>query len=36
MAELKDGSFYYIEKLSLVDEAFVDALGGINYKFIYV
>lgn len=26
---LRDGSFYYIEKLDMVDECFVDALGGL-------
>jgi len=26
---LRDGSFYYIEKLDKVDECFVDALGGL-------
>lgn len=29
IAKLKDGSFYYIEKLDTVDEAFGDALGGL-------
>ena len=29
IAKLRDGSFYYIEKLDIVDEAFADALGGL-------
>jgi len=29
IADLKDGNFYYIEKLDTVDEAFVDCLGGL-------
>ena len=29
IAKLKDGSFYYVEKLDTVDEMFVDALGGL-------
>jgi len=29
MSRLRDGSFYYIDKLSTVDEAFVNALGGL-------
>jgi hypothetical protein len=29
VANLKDGNFYFIEKLDTVDEAFADALGGL-------
>ncbi len=29
ISKLKDGSFYYVEKLDTVDEMFVDALGGL-------
>jgi hypothetical protein len=29
LAKLKSGSFYYIEKLNRVNEAFADALGGL-------
>ena len=29
IAELKDGTFFYIEKLDMVDECFVDCLGSI-------
>jgi len=29
IANLRDGSFYFIEKLDTVDEAFVDCLGGL-------
>ena len=29
LATIKDGNFYYIEKLDLVDEFFVNALGGL-------
>ena len=29
IAALRDGNFYFIEKLDLVDECFVDALGGL-------
>jgi hypothetical protein len=27
ISKLRDGNFYFIEKLDLVDECFVDALG---------
>lgn len=29
ISNLRDGSFYYIEKLETVEESFVDALGGL-------
>lgn len=29
ISNLKDGSFYYIENIKTVDEAFVNALGGL-------
>lgn len=29
MCSLKDGNFYFINKLSSLDEAFCNALGGI-------
>jgi len=29
ISKIKDGSFYYVEKLDVVDEMFVDALGGL-------
>lgn len=29
ISKLRDGSFYYINQLSTVDEAFVNALGGL-------
>ena len=29
IANLKDGNFYYIETLEIVNECFVDALGGL-------
>lgn len=29
ISKLRDGSFYYIEKLDTVDESFADALGGL-------
>ena len=29
IANLKDGNFYYIETLDIVNECFVDALGGL-------
>ena len=29
VAKLKDGAFYYVEKLDQVDECFVDCLGGL-------
>lgn len=29
IAKLKDGNFYYVEKLDTVDEMFVDALGAL-------
>ena len=29
LAKLKDGNFYYIENLKLVDKCFLDALGGL-------
>jgi len=29
IADLRDGNFYFIEKLDTVDEAFVDCLGGL-------
>lgn len=29
ISKLKDGNFYFIEKLDKVDECFVDALGGL-------
>ena len=29
IAKLRDGGFYYVEKLDVVDEMFVDALGGL-------
>lgn len=29
IAKLKDGNFYYVEKLNQVDEMFTDALGGL-------
>jgi Mg-chelatase subunit ChlD len=29
LAQLKDGSFYFIDKLDTVDEVFVDCLGGL-------
>lgn len=33
IANLKDGGFYYIQNFSLVDECFVDALGGSHLFF---
>lgn len=29
ISQLKDGNFYYVEKLEQVDEMFIDALGGL-------
>jgi len=29
ISNLRDGNFYYIEKLEMVEESFVDALGGL-------
>ena len=29
LSSLKDGNFYYIETLDIVNECFVDALGGL-------
>ncbi len=29
ISKLKDGNFYFVEKLEQVDEMFVDALGGL-------
>jgi hypothetical protein len=29
ISKLKDGGFYYVEKLDTVDEMFMDALGGL-------
>lgn len=29
ISQLKDGNFYYVEKLDQVDEMFTDALGGL-------
>jgi hypothetical protein len=29
IADLRDGNFYYIENLDLIDACFVDALGGL-------
>lgn len=29
ICKLKDGNFYYVEKVNQVDEFFVDALGGL-------
>jgi len=29
IANLRDGNFYFIDKLEVVDECFVDALGGL-------
>ena len=29
LSALKDGNFYYIETLDIVNECFVDALGGL-------
>jgi hypothetical protein len=29
ISSLRDGSFYYVEKLNTVDECFIDALGGL-------
>lgn len=29
ISKLKDGTFYYVEKLDVVDECFVDALSGL-------
>lgn len=29
ISKLKDGSFYFIENIDTVDEAFVNALGGL-------
>lgn len=29
ISKLKDGGFYYVEKLDVVDEMFIDALGGL-------
>lgn len=29
ISKLKDGNFYFVEKLDTVDECFVDALGGL-------
>ena len=29
ISNLRDGSFYYIEKLEMVEESFIDALGGL-------
>jgi len=29
ISKLRDGSFYYIENINTVDEAFINALGGL-------
>lgn len=29
ISKLRDGGFYYVEKLDTVDEMFIDALGGL-------
>ena len=29
IANFKDGNFYYIETLEIVNECFVDAIGGL-------
>jgi len=29
ISALRDGNFYYIEKLEMVEDSFVDALGGL-------
>jgi hypothetical protein len=29
ICQLRDGNFYYVEKLDMVDECFIDALGGL-------
>jgi hypothetical protein len=29
VAKVGDGNFYFVEKLDVVDELFVDALGGL-------
>ena len=29
ISKLKDGGFYYVDKLDTVDEMFIDALGGL-------
>jgi len=29
ISDLRDGNFYYIEKLEMVEDSFVDALGGL-------
>ena len=29
LSALKDGNFYYIETLEIVNECFVDAIGGL-------
>jgi len=29
IANLKDGNFYYVERLDMVDTCFVDALAGL-------
>jgi len=29
LSDLKDGKFYFVEKLDTVDECFVDCLGGL-------
>lgn len=29
ISTMRDGNFYYIEKLEMVEESFIDALGGL-------
>lgn len=29
ISKVKDGNFYYVEKLDTIDEMFIDALGGL-------
>jgi hypothetical protein len=29
ISKLKDGKFYFVEKLDKVDEMFIDAIGGL-------
>ena len=32
ISKLKDGGFYYVDKLDTVDEMFIDALGGALFS----
>ena len=32
ISKLKDGGFYYVDKLYTVDEMFIDALGGALFS----